>query len=156
MNNDLSHLKETDDQKEYISLKIGDQHFGISVYAVRDILAPQKITSIPLAPVEVAGSLNLRGRIVTAINIKFILDIDSNIELNKCMSIVVEYQGELYSLIVDSIGEVLTLSKKDFIHNPENFPSNLKDISLGIYPLKDKLLIILDIEKLLQSIAKNN
>jgi purine-binding chemotaxis protein CheW len=69
------------------------------------------------------------------------------------MSVVVEHHNELYSFIVDSVGEVLSLSLSDFSHNPENLSKNWQDLSLGIYQLKDNLLVILDINKLLQNIS---
>jgi purine-binding chemotaxis protein CheW len=58
------------EKKEFLTMDVAGQLFGISVYSVRDVLAPQKITNIPLSPKEVIGSLNLRGRIVTAIDLR--------------------------------------------------------------------------------------
>ena len=138
------------DSREYVIMSIDKQLFGISVYSVRDILAPQKITSIPLAPREVAGSLNLRGRIVTAIDLRVILNLGSTSpeDYKKSMSIVVENNGELYSLVVDSVGEVLTLKLTDIVTNPENLSAKWQDLSVGIFPQKDNLIVILDVDKI--------
>ena len=94
------------DQKQYVSITIGDQLFGIPVLLVHDILGPQRITRIPLSPSEVAGSLNLRGRIVTAIEMRLRLKMSGREDGDEGMNVVVEHKGELYSLIVDSVGEV--------------------------------------------------
>ena len=93
--------------------------FGIPVLKVHDVLQQQRITHVPLAPPEVAGSLNLRGRIVTAINMRCRMGMEVIEQTgNKAMSAVVECQNELYSLIVDSVGEVLTLPITDYESNP--------------------------------------
>lgn len=138
------------DAREYVIMSIDKQLFGISVYSVRDILAPQKITSIPLAPREVAGSLNLRGRIVTAIDLSVILNLGNKSpeDYKKSMSIVVENNGELYSLVVDSVGEVLTLKLTDIVTNPENLSAKWQNVSVGIFPQKDNLIVILDVDKI--------
>src|SRR5689334_17114366 len=94
---------------QYVSLTIGDQMLGIPVLNVHDVLTPQRITRVPLAPGEVAGSLNLRGRIVTAIDVRRRLCLPPRTDKGPCMSVVVEHSGESYSLIVDGVGEVLTL-----------------------------------------------
>src|SRR5499427_9289807 len=94
---------------ELVSVTVADQLFGIPVLQVQDVLGPQRITRIPLAPPEVAGSLNLRGRIVTAIDVRLCLGLDKRPAEMRGMSVVVEHGGEFYSLIVDNVGEVLTL-----------------------------------------------
>src|SRR5689334_21135697 len=100
--------------RDFVSIVIGDQLFGIPVLQVQDVLGPQRITRIPLAPPEVAGSLNLRGRIVTAIDIRTRLGLPELADGKKRMSIVVDLGGELYSLMVDSVGEVLSLTEAGF------------------------------------------
>src|SRR6267154_2312473 len=103
---------------DFVSVVIGGQLFGIPVLEVRDVLASQRITRVPLAPAEVAGSLNLRGRIVTAIDIRTRLGLPERSEGKTAMSVVVDYGGELYSLLVDSVGEVLSLDGTDAERNP--------------------------------------
>src|SRR3546814_14258083 len=98
-------LPATTEAHQFVSITIGKQSFGIPVLLVHDVLGPQRITRIPLAPKEVAGSLNLRGRIVTAIQVRRRLGLDPLPADAETMSVVVEHQGELYSLIVDGVGE---------------------------------------------------
>ena len=137
------------DQLEYVTMTIGGQWFGIPVFSVRDVLGPQKIAMIPLAPPEVAGSLNLRGRIVTAIDPRVRLGLPDREEGEQAMSVVVEYVGELYSLLIDQVGEVLKLPSNRFEHNPASLDARWRDISSGIYRLDDRLLIVIDIDRLL-------
>ncbi len=138
-----------DEQRQYVSITIDGQMFGIPVLIVHDVLGPQRITRIPLAPAEVAGSLNLRGRIVTAIDVRLRLGLIRRPATMGGMSVVVEHSGEFYSLMVDGVGEVLTLSASEFERNPATLDPRWRDISLGIYRLQDQLLVILDVNRLL-------
>jgi purine-binding chemotaxis protein CheW len=138
-----------DEQRQYVSIVIDGQSFGIPVLIVHDVLGPQRITRIPLAPPEVAGSLNLRGRIVTAIDVRLCLGLDKRPAEQPGMSVVVEHSGEFYSLIVDNVGEVLTLSGAALERNPATLDPRWREISNGIYRLEDQLLVILDADRLL-------
>ena len=135
--------------QDFVTMFIEGQLFGIPVLTVQDVLGPQKITRIPLAPREVAGSLNLRGRIVTAIDVRLRLGLPKRAEEKKGMSVVVDMGGELYSLMVDSVGEVLSLPAAKFERNPPTLDVHWREFSIGIYRLEDKLLVVLDVGKLL-------
>ena len=137
------------EQRQFVSITIADQLFGIPVLMVHDVLGPQRITRIPLAPSEVAGSLNLRGRIVTAIDVRLRLKLSPRPKDQLGMSIVVDHGGELYSLMVDSVGEVLSLSSDDYERHPATLDPLWREMSDGIYRLNDTLLIILDVNRLL-------
>jgi len=137
---------------EYLTVMIGDQVFGIPVLQIEDVLGPQKVTRVPLAPPEVSGSLNLRGRIVTAINVRKRLGLPDNEKSAKAMSVVVEHEGELFSLVIDQVGDVLALTSDTYENNPATLNPTWRDISAGIYRLEDKLLIIIDVPKLLDSV----
>jgi purine-binding chemotaxis protein CheW len=134
----------------FVTLSVGGQMFGIPVLQVRDILGPQKITHVPLAPPEVLGSLNLRGRIVTAIDVRVRLGLSPQSDDSPSMSIVVDYDEELYSLVVDKIGEVISLSSEIYEKNPATLDAHWQDVSNGIYRLKDCLLVVLDVARLLR------
>ena len=137
-------------QRQVVTVVIERQTFGIPVLVVQDILGPQKITRVPLAPAEVAGALNLRGRIVTAINVRRRLGLAPRPAEMKGMNVVVEHDGELYSLMVDGVGEVLSLDDARFERNPANLAQHWRDVSLGVYRLNDKLLLVLDVERLFE------
>lgn len=136
---------------DYVTMTVAGQMFGIPVLQVRDVLGPQRITCIPLAPPEVAGALNLRGRIVTAIDVRVRLGLAPRApaEARDSMSVVVEQGGEPYSLLVDGVGEVLSVPARDFEPNPSTLDPLWRDLSAGIYRLPDRLLVALDVSRLL-------
>jgi len=142
-------IASTENHDDFVTMFIEGQMFGIPVLVVQDVLGPQKITRIPLAPPEVAGSLNLRGRIVTAIDVRMRLQLPKKSEGGAGMSVVVDMKGELYSLKVDQVGEVLSLPAAKFERNPPTLDPLWREFSTGIYRLDDKLLVILDVPRLL-------
>lgn len=147
---DVSVYSASEETAEYVTMRVGHQMFGISVLTVQDVLRNQKIAHVPLAPKEIAGSMNLRGRIVTAIDIRHRLGIPMEEEATaKKMSVVVEYKGELFSLIVDTVGEVLSLPLAKFETSPANLSPRWREVAEGIYQLKNELLVILDVKHLL-------
>ena len=137
------------EHRDYVTMSIGGQLFGIPVLKVQDVLGTQTITRVPLAPVEVAGSLNLRGRIVTAVDVRLRLGLPKRDADKAAMSVVVEHEGELYSLLVDSVGEVLSLESRDYQRNPPTLNPRLREFSDGIYRLNDSLLVVLSVSSLL-------
>lgn len=148
---DISGMPSTD----YLTLTIAGQLFGIPVLQVQDVLGEQKITHIPLAPPEIAGSLNLRGRIVTAIDVRKRLGLPPEGESDEetsHMSIVVEHEHELYSLIIDSVGDVLAFENDCYERNPPTLDPLWREVSAGIYRLEDQLLVVLDVAKLLTTV----
>ena len=141
-------------QRDFLTMTIADQTFGIPVLQVQDVLREQRVTRVPLAPPEVEGSLNLRGRIVTAINMRKRLGLPPRIKQagEKDMSVVVEYDGELFSLLIDTVGDVLSLPRGDFQPNPATLDPVWLAVSSGIYRLERKLLVVLDVPKLLGAV----
>jgi purine-binding chemotaxis protein CheW len=143
-------IASTDDHDDFVTMFIEGQMFGIPVLMVQDVLGPQKITRIPLAPPEVAGSLNLRGRIVTAIDVRMRLQLPQRApDAGAGMSVVVDMKGELYSLKVDQVGEVLSLPAAKYERNPPTLDPLWREFSTGIYRLDGKLLVVLDVPRLL-------
>lgn len=135
-------------EQQVVAVRIADQACGIPVLLVRDVLGDQQIAPIPLAPLEIAGSLNLRGRIVTAISVRRKLGLPRP-EHGERMAVVVEYDRELYALLVDHVAEVITVDTSTLESNPSNLPRSWAAVSAGIYPLKSCLLVILDVGALL-------
>ena len=134
---------------DYVTFVIAGQLFGIPVLKVQDVLAACEVTRIPLAPPEIAGALNLRGRIVTALDVRLRLGLPSATGVEERMSIVVEQSGELYSLMVDEVGEVLSLDPAGFQRNPPTLDARFREYSNGIFRLKERLLVVLDVDGLL-------
>ncbi|SPE21941.1 Chemotaxis signal transduction protein [Burkholderiales bacterium] len=138
-----------DEERVFVTLTVADQLCGVPVLAVRDILGEQAITRIPLAPNEIAGSLNLRGRIVTAIDLRQRLHLPPTPPGTPRMSVVAEQGGELYALLVDQVSEVMSLKASAFERNPPTLPPAWAQFSTGIYRLDNRLLVVLDVGKLL-------
>lgn len=133
----------------FVTMTVHGQLCGISVLTVRDIIQTPAMTRIPLAPPEIAGSLNLRGRIVTAIDLRRRLDLPKRDDGEAGMSVVVERQGELYSLVVDSVREVITIDNQLLDPNPPTLATTWCTFSDGIFRLKAELLVVLDTDRLL-------
>lgn len=138
----------------FLTLSVSGQLCGIPVRVVRDVLGPQAITRIPLAPAEVAGSLNLRGRIVTAVDLRRRLGLPPRgAESAAPMSVVVEHGADLYSLLADSVGDVVPLSAEGFAPNPPTLDNAWRETSRGVHrdvPGEEgRLLIVLDVERVL-------
>ncbi len=135
--------------QEFVTFTIAGQLFGIPVLQVQDVLSSYHITPIPLAPPEITGSLNLRGRVITAIDVRIRLGLPRRAAGADNMSIVAENGGELYSLMVDAVGEVLALSPSAFERNLPTLDAKFRAFSEGIYRLDDQLLVVLDVNRLL-------
>jgi purine-binding chemotaxis protein CheW len=144
--------KLAESSSEFLTIIIGEQRFGIPILQVQDVLREQFVTQVPLAPPEVAGSLNLRGRVVTAIDVRKRLGLEAADQTAKKMSVVVEYGHELYSLIIDRVGDVMALQGDQYENTPATLDSVWRDVSSGIYRLDGELLVILDVPKLLSSV----
>ena len=135
---------------EYVTTMIGGQLFGLPISRVQDVFKPSRITRVPLAGAEIAGVLNLRGRIVTAIDVRRRLALSPRASENPGMSVVVDHKGELYSLIVDSVGEVLSLPGDAYERNPTTLDPRWREVAGGIYRLQGKLLVVLEVARMLE------
>ncbi|HEX2529792.1 MAG TPA: chemotaxis protein CheW [Geminicoccus sp.] len=135
--------------EELVSMHVGGQLVGIPVRIVQDILGFQRITRVPLAAREIAGVLNLRGRIVTAIDLRQRLGMDAVVSDRPSMSVVCEHGGELYSLLIDQIGEVLQPPADRFDTDLTPLTQCWREFSRGIYRLDNQLLVLLDVGRVL-------
>lgn len=138
--------------QDYVTMSVANQVFGIPVLLVRDVLGPQRITRVPLAPPEVAGSLNLRGRIVTAIDMRKRLGLPADGFVARAMAVVVEYEDEPFSLLVDEVGEVLSVSAKDREVVPATLSPSWRALAEGVYRFDNRLLIALNIANMLEPV----
>lgn len=136
--------------KQFSTFEVGGQLLGIGVLDVQDILNPMHITPIPLAGQDVAGLLNLRGRIVTAIDMRQKLGLDRFENRSSCMSIVVEKNDELYSLLVDKVRDVIDVPESSYESNPANLEEVWAGISNGVYRLDGEILVAIDVNRLLE------
>ncbi|HEV7267097.1 MAG TPA: chemotaxis protein CheW [Falsiroseomonas sp.] len=132
-----------------LTLTVAGQSCGVPVLVVRDVLGTQTITPIPLAPAEIEGAMNLRGRIVTAVDLRRRLGLSARPDGTKPMSVVVEQGGELYAMLADAVGDVVPLSPEDRAANPPTLDPVWRDVSRGVHRRDGQLLILLDVERLL-------
>ena len=139
-----------DDRTEYVTVMIGDQLFGLPISRVQDVFVPDRLTRVPLAPPEVAGILNLRGRIVTVIDMRCRLDLGMHPAAEPMMAIGIELKGESYGLLVDSVGEVMKLAKHACEAKPANLEARLARVAAGVYRLEAQLLVVLDVDRVLE------
>src|SRR5439155_1980697 len=116
---------------EYVTTMIGGQLFGLPIARVQDVFMPERLTRVPLAAADVAGVLNLRGRIVTAIDMRSRLGLPKREDDRPSMAVGVDLRGESYGLLIDSIGEVLKLPDDGREENPVNIDSRMARMSSG-------------------------
>jgi purine-binding chemotaxis protein CheW len=134
---------------EYVTVTIGDHMFGLPIFRVQDVFVPERLTRVPLAPPEVAGILNLRGRVVTAIDMRARLDLGAREAGAPVMAIGIELKGESYGLLVDAVGEVMALRNSACEANPANLDQRLSRVAAGIYRLQGQLMVVLDVDRVL-------
>ena len=139
----------TQNLKEYVTAVIGGQLFGLPILNVQDVFIPERLTRVPLAPSEIAGVLNLRGRIVTLIDMRRLLGLGERENNAAIMAIGVETRGESYGLLIDSVGEVLKLDDAAREPAPVNLDPRLARVCAGIHRLDGQLLVVLDVERVL-------
>jgi purine-binding chemotaxis protein CheW len=130
--------------KQYVTFQVGDLNFGVDVEQVQEVLRYQPMTPIPLAPPEVKGLVNLRGQIITAIDVRSLLGMSASTSGKKSMNVVIRAEGEVVSLLVDSIGDVMETDDSDFEDTPATISGDIKAIVQGVFKLKDRLLLVLD------------
>lgn len=150
MNDESIEIEEDlSDSEEFVTVYISDQLFGIPVRLIHDVFQPEAITEVPLSGPEIGGVLNLRGKVVTAIDVRDRLGLPARDKSKRCMAVGVEKNGESYGVLIDRVGEVLRLSNDTFERNPSNLDPRWRDFSKGIYRLDGELLVILDVELVL-------
>ncbi|NJK66979.1 MAG: chemotaxis protein CheW [Microcoleus sp. CSU_2_2] len=123
--------------------------FGIEVEKVQEIIRYQEMTRVPLAPSVVGGLINLRGQIVTAIDLRRRLDLSDRPIEQLPLNVIVRTGDETASLLVDDIGDVLEVDRDDFETPPDTFTSKVRPLIRGAYKLKGQLLLFLDVDKVI-------
>ncbi len=136
---------------EYVTVMIGDQLFGLPISRVQDVFMPDRLTRVPLSAPEIAGVLNLRGRIVTAIDMRRRLGLPPRADGRPPMAVGIELKGESYGLLIDTVGEVLKLADETREPNPVNLDQHLARVSGGVHRLDGQLMVILDVDRVLET-----
>lgn len=121
--------------------------FGVEVLRVQEVLRYQEMTSVPRAPDVIEGLINLRGQIVTAIDMRRRLGLARRGNDHAPMNMVVRADEGAVSLLVDEIGDVVEVDDSAFENAPENVDAQIRELTTGMYKLKDRLLLVLDTRK---------
>ena len=133
--------------KQFSTFLLEDLFFGVEVVKVQEVIRFQEMTMVPLAPPMIEGLINLRGQIVTAIDLRRRLDLPPRPAGQLPMNVVVRSEDGAVSLLVDEIGDVVEVREEDYERPPETLKGVARDLVQGVYKLKEKLLLILDTEK---------
>jgi purine-binding chemotaxis protein CheW len=138
-----------EDRFEYVTVKIGEQMFAVEVCEIREVFAPHDITRVPRAPGEIAGLINLRGRIVTAVDARFKLGLPARGADDPVMALGLEDGAELFGVLVDEVGEVMRLKSDTMEAPPAHLDPKWRALLKGVHRLESQLLAVLDVRALL-------
>ncbi len=139
----------------FVTFEVAGQLFGVPVTRVQDILTPDAIAPVPGGPAEVKGLINLRGRIVTVIDLHTRLGLNHSANGRRGMCVTVENEGESYTLFVDRVGDVVTMLAGLREENPSTLDALWKDVTDGVYRVENRLLVTLDVGRLLAIRSKS-
>lgn len=133
----------------YCTFFIGEQFYGIPVADVQEVLQSQPLTRAPLAPVAVAGLMNLRGQIVTAVDVSRVLRSEAAQQTEDKMNLVIRHESSEVSLLVDRIGDVVPVDEEAVERPPETLQGVAREFIRGISALEGKLLLLVDVHRML-------
>lgn len=133
--------------KQFSTFFLDGLYFGVEVLEVQEVIRYQQMTRVPLAPESVEGLINLRGHIVTAIDLRRRVGLAPRPADQLPMNVVVRVDEGALSLLVDEIGDVVEVSDEQFEPVPETVKGRVADLVSGVYKLDGRLLLILDVER---------
>jgi purine-binding chemotaxis protein CheW len=136
---------------QYATFRVADHYLGVGVLEVQEVLREQRVTPVPLAPGVVAGLINLRGQIVPELDLRQILQLPPRAPGAVTFSVVVRTEHGAVSLMVDEIDDVLELDSASSESAPRNVDPHVRTLLSGIHQLQDRLLLILDIRRTVQT-----
>lgn len=132
---------------QFSTFFVEDLFFGVDVLRVQEVLRSQQMTRVPQAPDVIEGLINLRGQIVTAIDMRRRLRLSERTNGRAPMNMVIRTEDGAVSLLVDEIGDVLDLDPVGYERPPETLDSAARELIRGVYKLKDRLLLVLDTDR---------
>ncbi len=138
------------DEHKFCTFTLDGLLFGVEVLKVQEVIRYLEMTRVPLAPAVVRGLINLRGQIVTAIDLRRRLELSERPADQSPMNVVIRTDDEAVSFLVDEIGDVREVEEELFEQPPETLKGVARELIRGAYKLKDRLLLVLDTEKAIQ------
>ena len=136
------------DLRQFCTFFLDDRFFGVDVEKVQEVIRYQIITPVPLAPPVVRGLINLRGQIVTAVDLRRLLHVEDRRDGRLPINIVFQTWQGIFSLLVDRIGDVLEVDQSTFERPPDTLEGIARELIQGTYKLQGRLLLMLNVEKL--------
>lgn len=136
-------------RKQFSTFLVDRLLFGVAVEKVQEVIRYQEMTRVPLAPPVVKGLINLRGQIVTAIDLRRRLGLRERPASDLPMNVVIRHNDGAVSFLVDEIGDVLEVEEESFELAPGTVALQARELIQGVYKLKNTILIVLDTEKVL-------
>ncbi len=140
-----------DQKRQFSSFFLDDTLFGIPVENVQEIAAAMAMTPVPLAPKIVKGLINLRGQIVTAIDLRTCLRLNNPTGQRASVNVIVHASDGYASLLVDRVGEIIEVDEEAFEPPPETLRGAARELIRGAYKLENQLMHVLDLERTLQA-----
>jgi purine-binding chemotaxis protein CheW len=133
--------------KQFATFHLHGLFLGVDVLKVQEVIRYQEMTPVPIAPPMIRGLINLRGQIITAIDLRRRLELPDRAADQLPMNVVIRTDDGGVSLLVDEIGDVVEISESRFERVPETVTGAARDLIEGVYKLEDRLLLILDTER---------
>ncbi len=147
---------ETPIERLLATFMVGDTHFGVDALQVQEVLRHQPMTTVPLAPPDIRGLINLRGQVVTAMDLRRRLDIEGETDPTEAMNVVVRTDDGPISFLVDAIGDVLDTSGRELHPVPETLREPLRSLVTGVHQLDDDLLLVLDVKATCRPVGRSS
>ncbi len=135
--------------RQFCTFSVADLYLAIDVLEVQEVIRYQEMTRVPTAPLVVRGLINLRGQIVTAIDLRRRLDLPPAPNDQRPMNVVIRTDDGAVSLLVDEIGDVLEFECDKLERPPETVPAAVRELVTGIIVLEDRLLLVFDTARLM-------
>jgi purine-binding chemotaxis protein CheW len=136
--------------QQFCTFFLQGHFFGVPVQQVQEVIRYQQMTRVPLVPEVVRGLINLRGQIVTAVDLRRCLAMPERAAGELPMNVVIRTEDGPVSLLVDEIGDVLEVAEDAYERTPENMSAEQKEMVEGVYKLEARLLLALNVDRALQ------
>ncbi len=143
----LRQVSKPQKQSELLTCRVGDQWLGLQVRHVREVVTPQPSTEMPLAPDAVMGLINLRGRVITQLDVRKVIGLQDRETDNYWVAIVETMSGEDFGLVIDEVGEVIDLDPDMYEKTPKTLDRVWRDVSEGVLKQEERVVLLVNVER---------
>jgi len=148
MNGLVSLNNEKKKHTELLTCRVGDQWIGFQVQQVREVVTSQERTVMPLSPAAVMGLINLRGRVMTELDVRKVVGLPDRAEGEKCHVAIIEtISGEDFGLAVDDVGEVMLMNEDCYEPTPRSLDTVWRQVSEGVLKLNDQVMVLVNVDR---------